>query len=129
MKDDLSGALAHVGAELEKAKLDAGQQAAAAEEWEEESRDLEAMRNRFNMCRAAMEELGLQQRGESYAAFQQTFHDVVSELLQRATMQTETLNTLRQAHVHHGEAWEGRGTHAEVEEAEGTRGGHRSFNT
>ena len=101
VKEELSRVLADVGVDLAAAKLEAEIEqgiVAAEEEGGREMYVLETMRSRFNVCSAAMEELGLHLQDKSFSAFQQKFQDVVSELLQRATVQTETLNVLRQAH-------------------------------
>ena len=101
VKEDLSRVLADVGVELASAKLEVEIQQGAVAAEEDGGGNmyvLETMRSRFNVCSAAMEELGLHLQDKSYSAFQQKFQDVVSELLQRATVQTETLNVLRQAH-------------------------------
>ena len=101
VKEELSRVLADVGVELAAAKLEAENQKGTVAAEEERGREiyvLETMRSRFNVCSAAMEELGLHLQDKSYSAFQQKFQDVMSVLLQRATVQTETLNVLRQAH-------------------------------
>jgi len=57
--------------------------------------DLDGLRTRFDESCGKMEELGTRLKGHSFTVYREAFESAVSDLLQRAAVQTATLHSLR----------------------------------